>query len=147
MVCPSANTLRLVVEERLQKRVYAGKVFVVGSQRGKDDVVGAIDGEELPDDEKFKEWKGKAEAIVELREAQQEAIMKEKGFVEAFRDSTYDDDDMLFEDQVFESILAGSDDRYPPKGVVEVPLPLNPPGKNPVQSWTRDDGVLASQPC
>ncbi|KAF0930616.1 hypothetical protein E2562_033813 [Oryza meyeriana var. granulata] len=175
MVRPSANTVQPVVEERLQRRVYACKVFVVGSQRGRvrnwvvlakrrstkrqpwwkswfsdawgwpdwsaDDVLNAVDGEELPDDEKFKEWKGKAEAIVKLREAQQEAMNSEgrswedwidsgsstggsdwgggtdmleqitddpmqimkKGFVEAFRESTYgDDDDMLFEDRVFE---------------------------------------------
>lgn len=177
MVRPSANMVCLVDEERLRKRVYACKVFVVGSQRGRvrnwvvfakkrksskrqpwwknwfsdvwgwpdwraDDVLSVVDGdEELPEDEKFEEWKSKAEAIVELREAQQEVmnsegrswedwigtsnsagnsdwgggtdvseqitgdpmeIMKEKGFIETFRESTNeDDDDMLFEDRVF----------------------------------------------
>uniref|UniRef100_A0A0E0PDV3 Uncharacterized protein n=1 Tax=Oryza rufipogon TaxID=4529 RepID=A0A0E0PDV3_ORYRU len=78
MLRPSANTVRLTVEETLQKRVHACKVFVVGSQRRRvrnwvvfakrrrrsskrqHDVLDAFDGEEeLPNDEKFKEWKGK----------------------------------------------------------------------------------------
>uniref|UniRef100_A0A0E0KUZ1 Uncharacterized protein n=1 Tax=Oryza punctata TaxID=4537 RepID=A0A0E0KUZ1_ORYPU len=33
MLRSSANTVRLAVEERLQKRIHACKVFVVGSQR------------------------------------------------------------------------------------------------------------------
>jgi hypothetical protein len=96
---------------------------------------------EMMENEKFETWKRKAEAIVELREAQQDAvnaeerswedwitgastsrggdwggdvsvsdqisdnpaeIVKDKSFIESFRDSTDEDyEDMLFEDQVF----------------------------------------------
>ncbi|KAL6875794.1 hypothetical protein ACP4OV_013307 [Aristida adscensionis] len=96
---------------------------------------------ELSENEKFETWKRRAQAIVELREAQQDAvnaeerswedwisggstsgggnwdgdvsvssqitddpaeIVKDKSFIEAFRDSIDEDyDDMLFEDRVF----------------------------------------------
>jgi hypothetical protein len=96
---------------------------------------------EIMENEKFETWKRKAEAIVELTEAQQDAvnaeerswedwitgastsggsdwggdgsvmdqitdnpaeIVKDKSFIETFRDSTDEDyEDMLFEDRVF----------------------------------------------
>jgi hypothetical protein len=96
---------------------------------------------DMMENEKFDTWKRKAEALVELREAQQDSmnaeerswedwisggstsgggdwgggvsvsdqitddpgeIVKDKSFIETFRDSTDEDyDDMLFEDRVF----------------------------------------------